>query len=64
MKIMNKLILGALTVLLSNFAFAQNLLVKAENVPESSLLDIFLSNPVGSLLFFAFLFIFGKHVSK
>lgn len=64
MKIMNKLILGALTVLLSNFAFAQNLLVKAENVPESSLLDIFLSNPVGYLLFFAFLFIFGKHFSK
>lgn len=64
MKTINKLILGVLALLSSNFAFAQNLLVKAENVPESSLLDIFLSNPVGSLLFFAFLFIFGKHFSK
>lgn len=64
MKTMNKVILGALTLLSSNFAFAENLLIKAENVPQNTLLDIFMKAPLGFILFIAFLFFFGKHFSK
>ena len=50
MKTMNKAFIGALALLSSNFAFAENLLIKAENVPQNTLLDIFMKAPVGFIL--------------
>lgn len=61
---MNKLILCMLSLFFSNFVFAQDLLIEARNVPEITLISVFLSNPFGFILFFAFLFFFGKHFSK
>ena len=64
MKTINKLILGVLALLSSNFAFAQNLLIEAENVPKNSLWDIFMKAPVGFILLLIFAFFFYKHFSK
>ncbi|KES16381.1 hypothetical protein GASC598P17_011030 [Gilliamella apis SCGC AB-598-P17] len=61
---MNKLILCMLSLFFSNFVFAQDLLIEARNVPEITLISVFLSNPFGFILFIAFLFFFGKHFSK
>lgn len=64
MKTINKLIECALSLFFSNLVFAQDLLIEARNVPENTLLDILLSNPLGFILFFAFACFFGKHFSK
>lgn len=64
MKTINKLIVCALPLFFSNFVFAQDSLIEARNVPENTLLDILLSNPLGFILFFAFAWFFGKHFSK
>lgn len=61
---MNKLILCMLSLFFSNFVFAQDLLIKAKNVPERSLIGIILSNPLSFTLFFIFAFLFYKHSSK
>ncbi|MWN91261.1 hypothetical protein GQ597_11175 [Gilliamella sp. Pra-s65] len=64
MKTMNKLILCMLSLFFSNFVFAQDSLIEARNVPASTLTSIFLSNPIGFILFFALAWFFGKHFSK
>lgn len=61
---MNKLILGALTLLSSNFAFAKDGLDGSLSVGGDTLLDIFMKAPLGFILFIAILFFFGKHFSK
>ena len=57
---MNKVILGVLTLLSSNFAFAENLLIEVENVPQNSLFDIFMRAPFGFIL----LVVIGLLISK
>lgn len=64
MKTMNKLILGALTLLSSNFAFAKDGLDGSLSVGGHAFWDIFMKAPVGFILFFTILFFFGKHFSK
>lgn len=64
MKTMNKLILCILSLFFSNLVFAQDSLIEARNVPENILLDILLSKPLCFILFFAFVWFFGKHFSK
>lgn len=64
MKIIKKFIMGSLSLFFSNFVFAQDLLIEAKNVPESTLFNIFFSNPIGFILFFVFVWFFGKHFSR
>ena len=47
---MNKAFIGALALLSSNFAFAENLLIEVENVPQNTLLDIFMRAPFEFIL--------------
>lgn len=63
-KAINKVILCTLSLFFSNFVIAQDLLIEARNVPENTLLNIFLSNPFGFILFLVFAFFFGRHFSK
>ncbi|WP_430875293.1 hypothetical protein [Gilliamella sp. G0441] len=64
MKIIKKFIMGSLSLFFSNFVFAQDLLIEAKNVPESTLFNIFFNNPIGFILFFGFVWFFGKHFSR
>lgn len=64
MKTINKLILGVLALLSSNFAFAQDLLIKAENVPKNSLWDIFMKAPAEVILFVIIAYFYRKLSSK
>ncbi|WP_334327555.1 hypothetical protein [Gilliamella apicola] len=57
---MNKAFIGALALLSSNFAFAENLLIEVENVPQNSLFDIFMRAPFG----FIALVVIGLLISK
>jgi len=57
---MNKAFIGALALLSSNFAFAENLLIEVENVPQNSLFDIFMRAPFGFIL----LVVIGLLISK
>lgn len=61
---MNKLILGALTLLSSNFAFANDGLDGSISVGFYTVWDIFMKAPVGFILFLIFAFFFYKHSSK
>lgn len=61
---MNKAFIGVLTLLSSNFAFANDGLDGSISVGGDTLLDIFMKAPLGFILFIAFLFFFGKHFSK
>ena len=60
MKTMNKAFIGALALLSSNFAFAENLLIKAENVPQNTLLDIFMKAPVGFIALIIIAYFYRK----
>lgn len=60
MKTMNKAFIGALALLSSNFAFAENLLIKAENVPQNTLLDIFMRAPFGFIALIIIAYFYRK----
>lgn len=64
MKTINKLTLCILSLFFSNLVFAQDSLIAARNVPEKTLLDNLLGNPLIFILFFVFAWFFGKHFSK
>lgn len=64
MKTMNKAFIGALTLLLSNFAFANDKLDGSISVGFYTVWDIFMKAPFGFILFIAILFFFGKRFSK
>lgn len=60
MRTVNKAFIGALSLLLSNFAFADDKL----DGPISFVLDIFMRAPFGFTLLLIFAFFFYKHSSK
>jgi len=64
MKTMNKAFIGALALLSSNFAFANDGLDGSLSVGGDTLWDIFMKAPVGFILFLIFAFFFYKHSSK
>ncbi|MCX8650976.1 hypothetical protein J3U21_11570 [Gilliamella sp. B2776] len=64
MKTINKLTLCILSLFFSNLVFGQDSLIAARNVPENTLLDNLLGNPLVFILFFVFVWFFGKHFSK
>lgn len=61
---MNKLILCMLSLFFSNFVFAQDLLIEAENVPKNSLWDIFMKAPAEVILFVIIAYFYRKLSSK
>lgn len=60
MKTMNKLILCMLSLFFSNFVFAQDLLIEAENVPQNTLLDIFMRAPFGFIALIIIAYFYRK----
>lgn len=64
MKTMNKLILGALTLLLSNFAFAKDGLDGSISVGGNAIADIFMKAPAEVILFVIIAYFYHKLSSK
>lgn len=57
---MNKAFIGALTLLLSNFAFANDVLDGSISVGGNAILDIFMNAPVGFILFIIIAYFYRK----
>lgn len=57
---MNKLILGALTLLSSNFAFAQDGLDGSISVGGNAIADIFMKAPVGFIVLIIIAYFYRK----
>ena len=53
-----------LSLFFSNFVFAQDLLIEAENVPKNSLWDIFMKAPAEVILFVIIAYFYRKLSSK
>lgn len=60
MKTMNKVILGALTLLLSNFAFAQDVIDSSLSVGGNAIADIFMKAPVGFIALIIIAYFYRK----
>lgn len=60
MKTMNKLILGALTLLSSNFAFAKDGLDGSLSVGGNAIADIFMKAPVGFIALIIIAYFYRK----
>ena len=60
MKTMNKLILGVLTLLSSNFAFAQDGLDGSIGVGGNAIADIFMKAPVGFIALIIIAYFYRK----